>query len=244
MAQITGGKVTFKRAFQPEQYGSRGSEAELSFSMAEGDTLEQATQLLDLASKLAQDKVMELVYAKAPAGAKAVVKDLPPHPGVALAAAAEAGLRASTGEKATPEVKVLGALVVAADKATVKEKAAAKMNKVDKELAKLQKEVTKVAAVTAPLEPDPFGPAAISTGEPRVSPDDDLAQALGDAPVSEVPLTPKDCKDAVVKKMAGINNPKAIKAVIAKYITAPQTITDIPVDKRAAFVAEIAALEK
>lgn len=241
MAQITGGTISFKRAFQPEQYGSRGAEAILHFSMAEGDPYEQAVELMDRVGALAQGKVMELVYAKAPVGAKAVVKDLP------------------ASETASPEVKVLGALVVEADKATVKEVAAAKMNAKEagpdsadvKAKAKAAKALKAIEAKNAAkAEEDPFGGAtptkpAISTGEERVSPSDDSLDELmgGSPPAAEVALTPKDCKDAVVKKMAAINNPKAIKAVIVKYVTVPQTITDIPVDKRAAFVAEIAALK-
>lgn len=37
--QITGGRVSFKRQYQPEQYGSKGAEVELSFSLAEGEVL-------------------------------------------------------------------------------------------------------------------------------------------------------------------------------------------------------------
>ena len=231
MAQITGGRVSFKRSFQPEQYGSRGAEAELSFSVAEGEDLLKANEWLDRCGRLAQDKVMELVYAKAPAGAKAVKPDLPAE------------------EKAAPEVKVLGAMVVEADKAEGKEQAAAKLNA--KDVAAKAKAAKALEAIEAKLAKkadkaeDPFDTKpAISTGEPRVSPDDtaDVDALLGDTPA--VALTPKDCKDAVVKKMAAINNPKAIKEVINKYVTVPQTITDIPVDKRAAFVAEIEALTK
>ena len=230
MAQITGGRVSFKRSFQPEQYGSRGAEAELSFSVAEGEDLLKANEWLDRCGRLAQDKVMELVYAKAPAGAKAVKPDLP------------------APEKANAEVEVLGAMVVEADRAEGKEQAAAKLNA--KDVAAKAKAAKALEAIEAKLAKkadkaeDPFDTkAAISTGEPRVSPDAtaDVDALLGDTPA--VALTPKDCKDAVVKKMAAINNPKAIKEVINKYVTVPQTITDIPVDKRAAFVAEIAALK-
>ena len=231
MAQITGGRVSFKRSFQPEQYGSRGAEAELSFSVAEGEDLLKANEWLDRCGRLAQDKVMELVYAKAPAGAKAVKPDLP------------------APEKANAEVEVLGAMVVEADRAEGKEQAAAKLNA--KDVAAKAKAAKALEAIEAKLAKmadkaeDPFDTkAAISTGEARVSPDDtaDVDALLGDTPA--VALTPKDCKDAVVKKMVAINNPKAIKEVINKYVTVPQTITDIPVDKRAAFVAEIEALTK
>jgi membrane protein involved in colicin uptake len=233
MAQITGGKVSFKRSFQPEQYGSRGAEAELSFVVAEGEDLLKANEWFDRCGKLAQAKVMELVYAKAPAGSKAVTADLP-----------------APAEKATAEVEALGALVVEADRKEGKEQAAAKLNAKDvaakaKAAKGLEAIKAKEAAAKAPAE-DPFAaekPAAISTGEERIAPSDDsLEELMGGSPSPAVALTPKDCKDAVIKKMAAINNPKAIKVVIGKYVSLPQTITDIPVDKRAAFVAEIAAL--
>ena len=235
MAQVTGGKVSFSRKFQPEQYGSRGAEAEISFIVAEGEDLLQANEWFDRAGRMAQAKVMELVYAKAPVGAKAVTADLPAPTKTAVAEA------------------LVGSLVVEADKAETKEQAAAKMNakeagpdSVDiKAKAKAAKALAaikaKEAAAKAPAE-DPFAPAAISTGEARVSPDDDMDALLAE-PAAEVALTPKDCKDAVIKKMAAINNPKAIKVVIGKYVSLPQTITDIPVDKRAEFVAEIGALK-
>ena len=37
--EIVGGKVSFKRSYQPEQYGSKGAEVEISFSMSEGEEL-------------------------------------------------------------------------------------------------------------------------------------------------------------------------------------------------------------
>jgi hypothetical protein len=246
MAQITGGRVSFKRQFQPEQYGSRGAEAELTFVVGEGEDLLKANEWFDRCGKLAQEKVMELVYAKAPAGAKAVVADLPP--GTKL-------IPTPALQHADPTVRVLGALVVEADKAETKEQAAAKMNakevgpgSVDiKAKAKAAKALAAIQAKIVDAKPanpdDPFAPAAISTGEPRVDPDD-LTELMGGSPSpAPVALTPKDCKDAVIKKMAAINNPKAIKVVIGKYVSLPQTITDIPVDKRAAFVAEIGALK-
>ena len=231
--QITGGKVSFVRKFQPEQYGTRGAEAEISFVVEEGADLLTANEWFDRAGRMAQAKVMELVYAK---------------PGApTIQAATMADLKAISPEKASPEGQVLGALVVEADKKEGKEQAAAKLNAKDvaakaKAAKGLEAIKAKEAAAKAPAE-DPFAPAAISTGEPRVDPDD-LTELMGGLPSpAPVALTPKDCQDAVIKKMAAINNPKAIKVVIGKYVSLPQTITNIPVYKRAEFVAEIAALK-
>ena len=59
--QITGGKVSFKRSYQPEQYGSKGAEVEISFIMAEGEEL--TTQLDDVA-RIVKAKVLQLCNIK------------------------------------------------------------------------------------------------------------------------------------------------------------------------------------
>ena len=59
--QITGGKVSFKRSYQPEQYGSKGAEVEISFMMAEGEAL--TTQLDDVA-RIVKAKVLQLCNIK------------------------------------------------------------------------------------------------------------------------------------------------------------------------------------
>ena len=59
--QITGGKVSFKRSYQPEQYGSKGADVEISFMMAEGEEL--GTKLDDVA-KLVKGKVLQLCNIK------------------------------------------------------------------------------------------------------------------------------------------------------------------------------------
>jgi hypothetical protein len=234
--QITGGKVSFVRKFQPEQYGTRGAEAEISFVVEEGADLLTANEWFDRAGRMAQAKVMELVYAK---------------PGApTIQAATMADLKAIGPEKVSPEIQVLSALVVEADKKEGKEQAAAKLNAKDvaakAKAAKGLEAIKAKEAAAKTTDVDPFTDnitAAISTGEPRVDPDD-LTELMGGSPSpAPVALTPKDCQDAVIKKMAAINNPKAIKVVIGKYVSLPQTITNIPVDKRAEFVAEIAALK-
>jgi hypothetical protein len=59
--QITGGKVSFKRSYQPEQYGSKGAEVEISFMMAEGEEL--GTKLDDVA-KIVKTKALQLCNIK------------------------------------------------------------------------------------------------------------------------------------------------------------------------------------
>src|ERR1017187_8769419 len=59
--QINGGKVSFKRSYQPEQYGSKGAEVEISFSMAEEEVL---TTQLDDVGKLVKAKVLQVCNIK------------------------------------------------------------------------------------------------------------------------------------------------------------------------------------
>jgi hypothetical protein len=165
-----------------------------------------------------------MVYSKAPAGAKAIAADLP----------------APKAEKASPVVEAIAAAVVVADKAEGKEQAAAKLNAKD---AAMKKKLEKVAkAVGAVPAEDPFAEpkANISTGAERKDPDD-LGDVIG---VDPVVITPKDLQDAVTKKHAAFGRGQEIRAVVNKYVTHPQTVKEIPVDKRAAFMAEIEALFK
>lgn len=81
--QIIGGKVSFKRSYQPEQYGSKGAEVELSFSLAEGEPF--GAQLDDVA-KLVKTKVLQLCNIKTEAlgNAPADVKNAGALEGVAV----------------------------------------------------------------------------------------------------------------------------------------------------------------
>jgi hypothetical protein len=68
------------------------------------------------------------------------------------------------------------------------------------------------------------------------------ADLLGPAPAQ--PITDKDLMDAVTKKMAEINDPKALKEVRGKFVQAPLGFKDIPQEKRAECIAAIKALVK
>jgi hypothetical protein len=68
------------------------------------------------------------------------------------------------------------------------------------------------------------------------------ADLLGPAPAQ--PITDKDLMDAVTKKMAEINDPKALKEVRGKFVQAPLGFKDIPQEKRAECIAAIKALQK
>jgi len=84
----------------------------------------------------------------------------------------------------------------------------------------------------------------ISTGEERKDPaqSDPDGDLLGAA--TPQPVTDKELMDAVTKKNAEIANPKAIKEIREKFVATPKGIRDIPVDKRAEFLVELAKLKK
>ncbi len=58
--------------------------------------------------------------------------------------------------------------------------------------------------------------------------------------MSAKPITDKNLIDAVNNKNKEISNPKAIKTVCLKYTK--QAIKDMPQERRAEFLAELAAL--
>ena len=104
--QVTGGRVSFKRSYQPEQYGSKGAEVEISFSMAEEEVL---TTQLDEVGKLVKAKVLQLCNIKtealgnAPpdvvAAAKVTVEPVKEKPKAKTKADLEAEKLASLGVK-------------------------------------------------------------------------------------------------------------------------------------------------
>ena len=61
MAQITGGKVTFRRNVQPAQYEGREAIVEIGFAVDEGATDAAAEAIVSHAGVLAKSKALELV---------------------------------------------------------------------------------------------------------------------------------------------------------------------------------------
>lgn len=59
--QITGGKVAFKRSYQPEQYGSKGADVEITFTLQEGEELGAQ---LDHVGNLVKAQVLRLCNIK------------------------------------------------------------------------------------------------------------------------------------------------------------------------------------
>lgn len=79
---------------------------------------------------------------------------------------------------------------------------------------------------------------AISTGDERKAPDDNLDDVMG-LPAPEQPITDKELNEACARVNAKLKNPMAIKEVIFKYA---KQIAGIPVDKRKEFLEKLNAL--
>lgn len=101
--QIIGGKVSFKRAYQPEQYGSKGAEVEISFSLGEGEEL--GTKL-DEVGVLVKNKTLELCGIRTEkVGAAPPDVKLEPAPKAEVPAKTKADLEKEQTDKLNAKVK-------------------------------------------------------------------------------------------------------------------------------------------
>lgn len=92
---------------------------------------------------------------------------------------------------------------------------------------------------------------AISTGEERVDPadvgtsDDDL---LGVVETVTIPaaktITDQDISSAITKVNQVINNPVALRALVATFVDPPKGSRDIPQEQRQAFLDKLNAMKK
>ena len=223
MAQITGGSVTFGRTVQPAQYESKKSEITLTFALAEDDGDVIAQNMLNLVSKIAQEKALELVGLKVASAPTAKVEALPegkveqPNPAFNKIVDED-----RPGSKRGPKPKK----PAEAEKPTEDPLAAAET------AAEADNEAAEAAAHKA---------AMAKANAEIADADSDL---LGGAEAAPQPVSDKELMDAVTKKMAEINSGPKIKEVREKFVTSPKGIRDIPQDKRAEFLVELAKLTK
>ena len=223
MAQITGGSVTFGRTVQPAQYESKKSEITLTFALAEDDGDVIAQNMLNLVSKIAQEKALELVGLKVASAPTAKVEALPegkveqPNPAFNKIVDED-----RPGSKRGPKPKK----PAEAEKPTEDPLAAAETAaEADNEAAEAAAHKVAMAKANAEI----------------ADADSDL---LGGAEAAPQPVSDKELMDAVTKKMAEINSGPKIKEVREKFVTSPKGIRDIPQDKRAEFLVELAKLTK
>lgn len=223
--QIMGGKVTYARTVQPAQYESKKAEVEISFTLSDGEEMGDS---LDRAGNWAMDKCHEMIGLKKPAPVTATAEKIAEK----VEAIAE-GVRAAA--EAPKDTKPKGK--TQAEKDAAKAEAAAKMNG---------------KKATAPLpDPDalPDEPTqAISSGDERVSPEDNDTSFLDE------PSTPaREIKDTELYEAAGKKNkelmpkhagasPAMIKALVQKFVPLPKQLKDIPQDQRTKFLEQLAAL--
>lgn len=223
--QIMGGKVTYARTVQPAQYESKKAEVEISFTLSDGEEMGDS---LDRAGNWAMQKCHEMVGITKPAPMAATAEKIAEK----VEAIAE-GVKAAA--EAPKDTKGKGK--TQAEKDAAKAEAAAKMNG---------------KKATAPLpDPDalPDEPTqAISSGEERVSPDDNDTSFLDE------PSTPaREIKDTELYEAAGKKNkelmpkhagasPAMIKALVQKFVPLPKQLKDIPQEQRTKFLEQLAAL--
>lgn len=222
MPQLTGGRVLFKRTMQPEQYGTRGAEVELSFSATEGEGQVDWQAYLAQVADQAQAKCMEMMFAKANTAGKALIavsknpenRVEPDGPKVTKPKGkTKADLEAE--KKADLAGKANGVKFPAVDPAAVEEPAA--------EISKNPENRVDPAQVTGTSDDDIFA------GTPE--------------PISDMQLI-----DAVKKKNGklqiaqGAQAPIRIRALVAEYVAPPKGSRDIPQDKRHEFMTKLEAL--
>ena len=220
MAQITGGSVTFGRTVQPAQYESKKSEITLTFAVAEDDGDVIAQNMLNLVSKIAQEKALELVGLKVASAPTAKVEALPEgkveQPNPALNKIVDED---RPGSKRGPKPKKPAEAEKPTEDPLAPAEAAAEA---DNEAAAHKAAMAKANAEIADADSD----------------------LLGGAEAAPQPVSDKELMDAVTKKMAEINSGPKIKEVREKFVTSPKGIRDIPQDKRAEFLVELAKLTK
>ena len=222
MAQITGGSVTFGRTVQPAQFESKKSEITLTFAVAEDDGDVIAQNMLNFVSKIAQEKALELVGLK-----------------VAQPAADKAPPKAVEVEQPNP----------ALNKIVDEDRPGSKRGPKSKKAAEAEKPAEDpLAAVEAASEANNEAAEAAAHKAAMEKANAEVADAdsdlLGGAEAAPQPISDKELMDAVTKKMAEINSGPKIKEVREKFVTAPKGIRDIPQDKRAKFLVELAKLTK
>jgi hypothetical protein len=210
--QIIGGKVSFKRSFQPEQYGSKGADVEISFSLTEG---EQLGDQLDKIGAMVKAKALELCgiktekNANAPADVAAAAKPM---------TATEVTERTNAAVKET--VEKIGAKEAAAAAITAKEKAKA-------EKAPKPEKTTEAA----PAKPaDDFSEF-----------DEDAAESQPEITQDQM-TTAMNRKVAELKEKHGGAAPTMIKALINTFVEPPKKSHDIPQNLRAEFLKKLEAL--
>ena len=224
MAQITGGSVTFGRTVQPAQYESKKSEITLTFAVAEDDGDVIAQNMLNLVSKIAQEKALELVGLKVASAPTAKVEALPegkveqPNPAFNKIVDED-----RPGSKRGPKPKKPAEAEKPTEDPLAAAEAAAEANNEATEAAAHKAAMAKANAEIADADSDLLGAAEFTSPQP---------------------VSDKELMDAVTKKMAEINSGPKIKEVREKFVTSPKGIRDIPQDKRAEFLVELAKLTK
>lgn len=224
MGQVTGGRVVFSRTVKVTEYEPKKAEAELTFSLDEG---EDYKELFDHASAAAAHKVYEMLGLKVPMPSAPQPHDPLTGDDAKAAYAAKAAqdklkqteIPASTkrGPGRPPKAKTEPAVEPDFDPADP--------TKLPENLRRAQNTVASSANGNGAAVPDP---AAVE------EPEEWAAEA---SEVTDVDLT-----KAVGAVNAKIKNAPAIKQLIGKYVKPPGQLREVPQAKRQAFLVELNAL--
>lgn len=214
MAQVTNGRITYGRTVQPAQYESKRMDAEIVFSVGEGEGFEN---MLNLAAYHAIDKVHESLGLPRPGkpanciqGAIAVngvaLQDGPTKSDLAAEAEAKIG-KPADGKKRGPK----------------KPPAVAEVDPAAVDVVADQPGGETSGGSEGALDVDPAAVEDVFTAE-------------------AAPITDKDLTDATARKNQIIKNPVAIRQLIGKYVAPPKQLREIAHEHRANFLTELAAL--
>lgn len=215
--QITGGKVSFSRSVQPAQYETKRADVELSFVLAEGETLADA---LDQVAALAKGKGLEMVGLKENGAGTGTKQIVTPPPAATTSVP-------TTGNGRTKADLEKEALAAAAAKPTATKPPATKKTEPKADAASI---VEEPAANISTSPEDRKDPAVIEDADP-----------LGLGVEAAKPLTDAELISEIQGHNSKVSNPTEIKKLVAIFAGggAPKTARDIPADKRAEFVTKL-----
>lgn len=219
--QITGGKISFKRSFQPEQYGSKGAEVEISFLLAEG---EEIGNKLDAVGVMVKGKALELCNLKTEAKAN-VPADVE---------------TAKTSVPVTGQKETAAAALNAKDTTETVAKAG-KGNQGGKK--------EPLGKVDASGIPEGLKRTAENKVKEVEAEGEDLGEAFDeDAAESQPEVTDLMLASAATRKVAALKEkhagkaPVLVKELITKFVAPPKKMADIPQNLRQEFLKKLEEL--
>lgn len=223
MTQITGGFIEYSEQLQPGTFGSPQAKAHFDFGVTEGESYEATAQLAAQQAKNYVRTILGLKKAEAPA---------------AIATLATAQPAPTTEHRLETAVGSAGASVL-----NDKEKLAQAAGLLAAPPA--PKKARKAATPALVAEIAAATGQAISAGTPGddPSPIDELDEILGGSPEPVQNFTDQELTQAVQAKNRVLKDAQKIYDLRTAYTGEPKkTVREIPKEKRAQFLKDLAAL--